>query len=103
MNGRLQRVIRIVGGLESNFDSHAGICGDRVLAIALSDKDWDELQVAEIWGLPVLADADLSPGRVKLLCEANGQLIPPHDTVEDILNHCRYRLKPTTTAPTDTV
>lgn len=36
------------------FDDHAASCGGRVLAIAISDEDWDELQVAEIWGFPVL-------------------------------------------------
>ncbi|HEV7808404.1 MAG TPA: hypothetical protein VGO80_21535 [Solirubrobacteraceae bacterium] len=86
--------MRILEGLRECFDYHAASCGDRVLAIAISDEDWDELQVAEIWGLPVLAWDEVEKGRLQLLCEANGRLIPPHDTLEDLLNHWNYRLQP---------
>lgn len=64
------------------------------MGIALSNEDWDALQVAEIWGVPVLAWDEVGGGRVQLLCEAHGCLIPPHDTVQDILDHCNYRLRP---------
>ncbi len=76
------------------LDGHAGSCGDRVVGIAISNQDFDELQVAEIWGAPVLASGEVDHGRMELLCEANCRLIPPHDTVQDVLDHCNYRLQP---------
>jgi hypothetical protein len=93
-NARLERIVRVLLGLQATFDDHAATCGDRVLAIALSDVDWDELGVAEIWGLPVLAWDDIEPGRVKLLCEAEGRLIPPIDTVEDLRELWDYGIRP---------
>ena len=92
-SGRLERIVRILGGLEDSFAHHAESCRDRVVGIALSDRDWDELGIAEIWGLPVLAWDELDVGRVKLLCEANGSLIPPHDTVEDLQDIWKHRLR----------
>ncbi len=94
--GRLQRLTRILEDLGSQLAEHAGRCGDRVVGIAISDEDWTELEVAEIWGVPVLAWDEVSPGRLQLLCEAQGYLIPPHDTVQDVLDHCNYRLRPPT-------
>lgn len=91
---RLLRVVRIMEGLRPCFDDHADRCGDRVVAVALSEQDFDELEVAELWGLPVLAWEEVSPGRVKLLCEANGTLIPEVDTVEDLQDIWNYRLQP---------
>lgn len=93
-DARLQRLVRILDGLRECFDDHAGRCGDRVLAIAISAQDWDELQIAEIWGLPVLASDEITNGRLHLLCEANGLLIPPHDSPEDLIEHWNYRLQP---------
>ncbi len=94
-NPRLQRIVRVLLGLQASFDNHTATCGDRVLAIALSGIDWDELGVAEIWGLPVLAWEDIEPGRVKLLCEKEGHLIPQIDTVDDLTDIWDYGICPT--------
>jgi len=64
-----------------------------VVGIAISNQDFDELEVAYIWGVPVLASDEIERGQLELLCEAQGSLIPPHETVQDILAHCRYRLQ----------
>jgi hypothetical protein len=94
IDDRLQRIVRILGGLRGCFDDHASRCDHRVVAIALSDSDWEELQIAEIWGLPVLAWEDVQPGRVQLLCEANCMLIPPYDNLADLQDVWNYRLQP---------
>lgn len=93
VDGRLHRVARILEGLRPCFEDHAQQCGDRVLAIGLSDDDWEELQIAEIWGLPVLASEMVRSGRLVLLCEANGTLIPPHHTLKDLQDIWSYQLQ----------
>lgn len=93
-DSRLERLARILTDLGPRLAWHAESCGDRVVGIAISDQDFDELEIAEIWGAPVLASDEVDHGRLELLCEANCRLIPPHDTVEDILEHCHYRLQP---------
>jgi hypothetical protein len=79
--------------LGPELDGHAEGCDDRVVGIVISNEDFDELEVAYIWGVPVLASDEIERGRLELLCEAHGTLIPPHDTVQDILDHCQYRLE----------
>lgn len=64
------------------------------MAIAISEQDFDSLELVEIWGLPVLAWTDLDSGRVKLLCQRESRLLPPHDTVEDLIEAWEYRLQP---------
>jgi hypothetical protein len=77
------------------LDDHREKCGDRVLGIALNPVDHDELLVAEVWGVPVLAWDNVEAGGFRFLCEAMGALIPQIDTFEDLLEHWTYRLQPT--------
>jgi hypothetical protein len=91
----LQRVVRVLEGLGATFESHVETCGDRVLAIVLSEDDWTALSIVEIWGLPVLRSGDIEPGRVKLLCESKDRLIPPHETVEDLQEIWANGVRPT--------
>ncbi|MFI4984666.1 MAG: hypothetical protein ACHQAV_01605 [Solirubrobacterales bacterium] len=91
---RLLRIIRILDGLTESFANHAETCGDWVTAIAFSEADFESLKIAEIWGLPVLAWDEVDPGRVKLLCQRESRLVPPHDTVEDLIESWEYRLQP---------
>jgi hypothetical protein len=64
------------------------------MAVALSRHDFDSLELAEVWGLPVLASAEVDPGRVKLLCQKESRLVPPHETVQDLIDAWEYRLQP---------
>jgi hypothetical protein len=91
---QLLRTIRILEGLAANFAHHAESCGDWVMAIALSEADFEKLEIAEIWGLPVLAWSEVELGRVKLLCQRESRLVPPHETVEDLIEAWEYRLQP---------
>jgi hypothetical protein len=79
--------------VESNFRDHERDCGDHVVGIALHPQDWEELCVAEIWGLPVLACDDIEAGRLELLCESNGTLIPQVDTFEELRDRWTYHLE----------
>lgn len=72
--------------------SHAANCGDRVLGIALSPDDHRELQIVELWGLPVLAWDEVPAGRYRLLCEATVVLIPDVDTVQELFDRWTYDL-----------
>ncbi len=64
------------------------------MAIALCEADFENLELVEIWGLPVLAWEEVSAGRVKLLCQRESRLVPPHDTLEDLIESWEYRLQP---------
>jgi hypothetical protein len=75
---------------------HARDRGDRALAFALSHEDHDAMAIVELWGLPVLGWEAVAPGTLKLLCAAEGVLIPPFDTVEDLVDRWEHHL---TTAP----
>jgi hypothetical protein len=86
------RAVKILDGLHADFDSHASTCGDRIVAIALSPLDHEELCIAEIWGLPVLAWSEVEQGNYRLVCEANGVLIPQVDTVDELLDRWAYQL-----------
>jgi hypothetical protein len=87
------RIVRIIEGLRGDLESHASTCGDRPVGVALSPADHAELRVAEIWGLPVLAWAEIEPGHYKLLCEAEGILIPHIDTFEELADRWAYHLQ----------
>ncbi len=65
-----ERVARIITQVRSSLDEHAATCGDRVLAFALHPTDHETLRIAELWGLPVLAWADVKPGRYTLCVSA---------------------------------
>jgi hypothetical protein len=80
----LGRVGRVIEALRGDFDRHAQSCGDEPLAVALNPTDFDELGMAELWGLPVLAWDKVAPGRLKVLCQAEGYLVPQIDSVEDL-------------------
>lgn len=88
------RVIPIIEGLRKNLDSHALRCGDRILAIALSPEDFDDLQIAELWGIPVLAWDEVPRGRHRLLCEADGILVRNFETFEELAEMWEYDLQP---------
>ena len=68
-------------------------------AVAVSNVDFDELMIVDIWGLPVLAWDKVEPGKVRLLCEAVGTVVAPHDTVDDLEDIWHYRLQPPTGDP----
>lgn len=90
----IARVTRIIDQMPAAFDVHAADCGDRVLGVAVHPDDFDELSIVELWGLPVLAWDEVSRGTLHLLCEAEGYLVPPVETVEDLLNYCAFQLRP---------
>lgn len=90
----IARVTRNLVAIGAALDQHREDCGDRVLGIALNPVDHRELAVAEIWGLPVLAWDDVGAGDFRVLCEANGSLIPQLETFEDLLDYWTYRLQP---------
>jgi len=87
-------VIPIIEGLQANLDDHAERCGDRVTGIALSPTDHEELGIAEFCGIPVLSWEDVPEGRHRLLCEADGVLIPSIETFEELADRWRYDLQP---------
>ena len=64
-----------------------------MLAIGIHPADFDELAMAELWGLPVLAWAEIPQGAMRLLCEAWIVLIPEVETFEDVLDHWTNRLQ----------
>lgn len=87
------RITRVINGLRDAFEAHARDCGDRVLGVALHPGDHDDLSIVELWGLPVLAWEEVDVGRVMLLCESTGVLIPPIDTGQDLIDRWRYQLE----------
>jgi len=87
------RVCRILTQARVDFDRHAASCGDRVLAVAFHPADFDELLIAELWGLPVLAFADVPLGAMWLLCEAWAVVIPQIDTYEDVVDRWTNHLQ----------
>jgi hypothetical protein len=89
-----RRAVKILEGVRADIERHGVDCGDRVLAVALSPSDHEELCIAEVWGLPVLAWGEVDQGRYRLLCEANGVLIPNVDTVDELLDRWAYDLQP---------
>jgi hypothetical protein len=89
----IARITRVIAGFADAFDVHARECGDRVVGVALNATDHDELALVELWGLPVLATAEVEQGNSKLLCEAEGVLIPPIETGQDLVDHWRYQLE----------
>ncbi len=87
------RVCRILTQARVDFDSHAATCGDRVLAVGFHPADFDELLIAELWGLPVLAFADVRLGALLLLCEAWAVVIPQIDTYADVVDQWTNHLQ----------
>lgn len=88
-----ERIVKILAGVRADLEKHANRCGDRVLAIALSPSDHSELGIAEIWGLPVLAWGEVTDGRYRVLCEAEGVLIPNVETVDELRDRWAYDLQ----------
>lgn len=80
--------------LNQAIEAHADDCGDRVVGVALSPKDFNGFQVAEFWGLPVLEWDEVDDDCFRLLCETTGTLMPDLETVDEFEEYCRYRLKP---------
>jgi hypothetical protein len=72
------------------LDIHTRDCGDRVLAFVLHPADHEAMAIAELWGIPVLRGEDTSIGKVDLLCESNSVLIPPFETVDDLVDRWAY-------------
>jgi hypothetical protein len=88
----IARVTRVVEGVRQALSAHARDCGDRVLGIALHPNDHEELCIAELWGLPVLGWDDMPEGKVRVLCERAGVLIPDVETFEELLDRWTYHL-----------
>ena len=89
----IARVTRVLEGVRDALDAHARECGDRVLGVALHPDDHDELSIAEMWGLPVLAWEEVPEATVRLLCESGGVLIPEVDTCQELLDRWNYHLE----------
>jgi hypothetical protein len=89
----IERVTRILGGVHAALEDHNRDCGDRIVGIALHPDDHERLSIVELWGLPVLAWDLVEPGRLRLLCDATGTLIPPVDTYEDLIERWSYHLE----------
>ena len=90
----LVRATKIMQGVREDLLAHAGECGDRVLGVALSPTDFDQLQLVELWELPVLSWSKLDPGRYRLLCEADGELVPQFGTVDEMVEYWACSLDP---------
>ena len=88
----ISRVVRIIDGVRANLEEHGTSCGDRVTGIALHPSDHEELQLVEVWGLPVLAWEDVRRGYCELLCEANCVLTPDIGTFEELKEHWTFAL-----------
>jgi hypothetical protein len=89
----IARVTRVLEGVRDALDAHTRESGDRVLGVALHPEDHDELSVAEMWGLPVLACEEVPKGTLRLLCEARGVLIPQVDTCQELLGRWNHHLE----------
>jgi hypothetical protein len=86
-------VVRALDSARAALDEHSRDCGDRVVGVALHPVAHGELAIVELWGLPVLAWEEVSPGKLRLLCDAQGVLIPPVDTCEELLDRWQYHLE----------
>lgn len=90
--GPAERIAALVEEVRRALDKHKRQCGNRVVGIALDPEAHEELAIAEFWGLPVLAWDEVPKGEIELLCESMGVLVPPHDTVDDLLERWTYHL-----------
>ena len=63
-----------------------------MLGFAVSATDLRRLQIAQIWGLPVLEAEGIVEGRVELICQARDLLYKLFTTVEDLQED--WRLQP---------
>jgi len=90
----MDRVTKIIEGTRRDLEHHAATCGDRVLGIALNPSDHEALCVVELWGLRVLAWDEVPAGSYRILCEANGVLVPRVDTFEELMDRWEYDLQP---------
>lgn len=97
----VNRVAKLLMQGHQVLEKHARECPDRVLAFALHPADHEALAVVELWGIPVLGWDQVDKGRLRLLCEADGVLIPPFETVADIEESVRRQ--PTTRRSSDAV
>lgn len=79
-------------GIRDALREHDIACGDVVRGIALDPNDHSELGLAELWGIPALAWDDVPAGQFRLLCDAQGLLIPQVETVEELLERWTYHL-----------
>jgi hypothetical protein len=87
-----QRLARVTEGIRDALREHDGECGDGVRGIALNPADYAELGLAELWGIPVLAWADVTAGQFRVLCDRQGVLIPQVETVDELLERWTYHL-----------
>lgn len=84
-------VAKFVDRARGVLEIHSRACGDRAVGIVLHPDDYARLLVAETWDLPVLSSEHMQRGRLQLLCEARGVLIPEIHTFEDVLEQWQYR------------
>lgn len=89
----IARVVRALDSGRAALDEHARGCGDRVVGVALHPVVHAELSIVELWGLPVLAWEEVTPGQLRLLCDAQGVLVPPVDTCQELLDRWQYHLE----------
>jgi hypothetical protein len=87
------RVALAVDSARAALEEHARDCGDRVVGVALDPRTHAELSIIELWGLPVLAWEEVTRGKLRLLCDAQGVLIPQVDTCEELLDRWQYHLQ----------
>lgn len=90
----IARVVRVIDGVRDNIEEHEATCRDRVVGVAVHPRDHEELQIVEVWGLPVLAWDEVAAGRYSLLCEANGILTPDLKTFEELEELWKFGLPP---------
>lgn len=83
-------VARFVSRLRDVLEMHARDCGDRAVGVVLHPDDHERLRVAEVWGVPVLASDGVACGRLEVLCDARGVLVPEFHTFEDVVQQWKY-------------
>jgi hypothetical protein len=84
---RIATAITVIEGIRTSLDQHDTECCKRVSGIVLSEFDHERLRIAELWAIPVLASDSVPDGRVRVLCERFGILMPSFETFEDVEAH----------------
>lgn len=87
-----ERLVRVVEGIGAALHEHKDQCDDAVRGVALSPQDHARLNLAEVWGIPVLEWEDVAEGQLRLLCDRQGVLIPRVETVNELLERWTYHL-----------
>jgi hypothetical protein len=87
------RIGRLIVRAREILEAHQEECGDYVLGFAVHPEYLDALGVVELWGLRVFAWDELEAGRIKVLCESDGVLIPEMQTAQELLDSWAFDLR----------